>query len=67
MIKPIYPGDGTVCYQSGEDVRAANRKLKQTYIINGYEHSESYSHSDVQLNSIYCIAQVLNTFIDKGK
>jgi len=63
QIKLRSPGDGTVCYQSGEDVRAENRKLIQTFIINGYEHSASYANKDVQLNTIYCIANLIDILI----
>lgn len=63
QIKLRAPGDGTVCYQSGEDVRAKNRNLEKTFIINGYEHSSSYSHMDVQLNTIYCIASIVDKII----
>ncbi|MCH4245202.1 lipase family alpha/beta hydrolase [Acinetobacter gerneri] len=61
---PQSPGDGTVCYQSGEDVRAEGRALKQTFLINGYDHSENYNHPDVQLNTIYCIAKIIDDFIE---
>lgn len=59
-IKPTSRGDGTVCYQSGQDVRANNRTPKETFIINGYEHSGSYDNEDVQLNTIYCIANIVD-------
>ena len=63
-IKPTSPGDGTVCYQSGQDVRANNRNLRNTFIINGYEHSGSYDNEDVQLNTLYCIAKILVKWIN---
>ena len=59
-IKPTSLGDGTVCYQSGQDVRASTRTPKETFMINGYEHSGSYDHEDVQLNTIYCIANIVD-------
>ena len=59
-LKPTSPGDGTVCYQSGQDVRANTRSPKETFIINGYEHSGSYDNPDVQLNTIYCIANIVD-------
>lgn len=59
-LKPTSPGDGTVCYQSGQDVRANTRALKETFVINGYEHSGSYDNADVQLNTIYCIANIVD-------
>ncbi|OTG84125.1 hypothetical protein B9T31_13280 [Acinetobacter sp. ANC 4558] len=59
-IKPTSPGDGTVCYQSGQDVKAVNRNLKNTFIINGYEHASSYDNDDVQLNTLYCIAKIFS-------
>lgn len=58
------PGDGTVCFQSGQDVRATNRKLIETFQINGFEHSASYNHPDVQLNTIYCVSKLLNQLIN---
>lgn len=58
-IKPTSPGDGTVCYQSGQDVRAGSRSLKNSFVINGYEHSGSYDNELVQLNTIYCIAKIV--------
>lgn len=60
-IKPSSAGDGTVCYQSGQDVRAAKRALKNSFVINGYEHSASYDHELVQLNTIYCIAHIVDS------
>lgn len=63
-IKPTSLGDGTVCYQSGQDVRANNRNLRNTFIINGYEHSGSYDNEDVQLNTLYCIAKIFSE-VDK--
>lgn len=59
-LKPTSVGDGTVCYQSGQDVRADTRTPKNTFIINGYEHSGSYDNADVQLNTIYCIANIVD-------
>ncbi|WP_089606274.1 esterase/lipase family protein [Acinetobacter piscicola] len=59
-IKPTSLGDGTVCYQSGQDVRASTRTPKETFMINGYEHSGSYDNEDVQLNTIYCIANIVD-------
>ena len=59
-IKSTSRGDGTVCYQSGQDVWANNRIPKETFIINGYEHSVSYENEDVQLNTIYCIANIVD-------
>lgn len=59
-IKPTSRGDGTVSYQSGQDVRANTRTPKATFMINGYEHSGSYDHEDVQLNTIYCIANIVD-------
>ena len=59
-LKPTSRGDGTVCYQSGQDVRANTRTPKETFIINGYEHSGSYDNDDVQLNTIYCIANIVD-------
>lgn len=60
-LKPTSPGDGTVCYQSGQDARASTRSPKETFIINDYEHSASYDNTDVQLNTIYCIANIVDT------
>ncbi|MDO3664151.1 esterase/lipase family protein [Acinetobacter higginsii] len=60
-LKPTSRGDGTVCYQSGQDVRADSRTPKETFVINGYEHSGSYDNADVQLNTIYCIANIVDT------
>ena len=60
-LKPTSRGDGTVCYQSGQDIRASTRNPKETFIINGYEHSGSYDNADVQLNTIYCIANIVDT------
>ncbi len=60
-LKPTSRGDGTVCYQSGQDVGASTRSPKETFIINGYEHSGSYDNADVQLNTIYCIANIVDT------
>lgn len=59
-LKPTSRGDGTVSYQSGQDVREDTRALKETFIINGYEHASSYDHADVQLNTIYCIANIVD-------
>lgn len=59
-IKPTSRGDGTVCYQSGQDVRANKRTPKGAFIINGYEHSGSYDNADIQLNTIYCIANIVD-------
>jgi len=59
-IKPTSKGDGTVCYQSGQDVRADGRSPIETFIINGYEHASSYDNADVQLNTIYCIANIVD-------
>ena len=59
-IKPTSVGDGTVCYQSGQDVRGANRVIKESFIINGYEHASSYENNEVQLNTIYCIAKIVD-------
>lgn len=59
-LKPTSRGDGTVCYQSGQDVRADGRKPIETFVINGYEHSGSYDNDDVQLNTIYCIANIVD-------
>ncbi|MRT39595.1 hypothetical protein GJV03_20760 [Acinetobacter sp. RIT698] len=59
-LKPTSRGDGTVCYQSGQDVRASTRTPKETFVINGYEHSASYDNADVQLNTIYCIANIVD-------
>ncbi len=60
-LKPTSVGDGTVCYQSGQDVRANTRTPKETFVINGYEHAGSYDNADVQLNTIYCIANIVDT------
>lgn len=57
-IKPISPGDGTVCYQSGQDTRAEGRNLKQTFVINGYDHATNYDHIDVKNCTLYCIAKI---------
>lgn len=59
-LKPTCAGDGTVSYQSGQDVRAEGRSPKETFIINGYEHSKSFENKHVQLNTIYCIAHIVN-------
>lgn len=59
-IKPTSKGDGTVCYQSGQDVRANGRSPIETFEINGYEHSGSYDNADVQLNTIYCITKIVD-------
>ena len=59
-IKPTSKGDGTVCYQSGQDVRADGRSPIETFIINGYEHASSYDNAHVQLNTIYCIANIVD-------
>ncbi|MFW2150694.1 esterase/lipase family protein [Acinetobacter gyllenbergii] len=60
-LKPTSQGDGTVCYQSGQDVRASTRTPKETFVINGYEHSGSYDNAHVQLNTIYCIANIVDS------
>ncbi|OBY74177.1 esterase/lipase family protein [Acinetobacter gyllenbergii] len=60
-LKPTSQGDGTVCYQSGQDVRASTRNPKETFVINGYEHSGSYDNAHVQLNTIYCIANIVDS------
>lgn len=59
-LKPTSRGDGTVSYQSGQDVRADGRSPIETFIINGYEHASSYDNADVQLNTIYCIANIVD-------
>ncbi|RSZ26440.1 lipase family alpha/beta hydrolase [Acinetobacter bereziniae] len=59
-LKPTSKGDGTVCYQSGEDVRTNEQALKGTFIINGYEHASSFDNADVQLNTLYCIANIVD-------
>ncbi|WP_434277242.1 lipase family alpha/beta hydrolase [Acinetobacter sp. CE-15] len=59
-LKPTSKGDGTVCYQSGQDVRADGRSPIETFIINGYEHAKSYDDKHVQLNTIYCIANIID-------
>ncbi len=57
-IHPTSPGDGTVCYQSGADTRAEGRNLKQTFVINGYDHASNYAHKDSQRCTLYCIAKI---------
>lgn len=66
-IEPRSAGDGTVCFQSGQDVRAENRQLLETFEINGFEHAASYNHPDVQLNTIYCVSKLLHQLIDDGE
>ena len=41
-------------------MRADGRSPIETFIINGYEHASSYDNADVQLNTIYCIANIVD-------
>lgn len=50
-------GDGTVCYQSAEDVK--RETAKQIFIINGYEHSASYGNEEVLKSVLYSVAKII--------
>lgn len=67
QVKLKTPGDGTVCFQSGQDVRGETRKLLNTFVINGYEHSASYSNKDVQLNTLYCVSKLIDEMVDDSE
>lgn len=56
-MKPTSDGDGTVCHESGADVQKAN--IKNYYVMKGIEHSASYGDKEVQLNTLYNIAKVM--------
>lgn len=60
-LKPTANGDGTVCYQSGQDIQAKGRTPKASFMINGYDHAGSYDHQSVQLNTLYCIASIVDS------
>lgn len=60
-IKPTSAGDGTVCYQSGQDIQTQGRLPKALFKINGYEHAGSYDNPYVQLNTLYCIAKIIDS------
>lgn len=50
-------GDGTVCHQSASDV--CREHVKQVFVINGYDHANSYNHEQVQSNVLYSIGKIL--------
>ncbi|MDQ9010926.1 hypothetical protein RFI36_14560 [Acinetobacter gerneri] len=65
-IRPEGKGDGTVCAESGADIKREREAFhpKKVFEINGYDHSGSYNNKWVQLNSLYCIGQIVNDIID---
>ena len=56
-VKPTSSGDGTVCHESGADVKRA--KIKNYFVMKGFEHSASYANKEVQINTLYNIAKVM--------
>lgn len=50
-------GDGTVCHQSASDV--CREHVKQVFVINGYDHANSYNNDQVQSNVLYSIGKIL--------
>lgn len=52
-------GDGTVCHQSAEDVN--REKVKQTFVINGYDHANSYKNVNVLHSVLFSVANLMKS------